>query len=85
MDDNVLKKLYNEYFQEKMKSSERYQDLFNEAVDYEKEYLENVSKEDKAIIENIVDKFIIAEEQKIEDTFINTIKCVYKVFQEINN
>lgn len=85
MDSKELKIIYREYFQEKMKSSNEYKKMFAEAVEYQNEYLKNVLTEDRMIIENIVDKFIAAEDKMLEDTFVNAVKYAYKVFQDIKS
>lgn len=83
MKEKELKKLYYEYFQEKIKSSEKYKIKFNKAVDYANEQMKRFSKEDRNIIENIVDNFIMAENQMLEDTFVLAVKYAYKLFNEI--
>ncbi len=85
MDSKVLKTIYREYFQEKMKSSIEYKKMFAEAVEYQNEYLKNILTEDRTIIENIIDKFIAAEDKLLEDTFVNAVKYAYKVFQDIKS
>lgn len=85
MNSKELKIIYREYFQEKMKSSNEYKKMFAEAVEYQNEYLKNVLTEDRMIIENIVDKFIAAEDKMLEDTFVNAVKYAYKVFQDIKS
>ena len=85
MKEKELRKLYYEDFQEKIKSSEKYKMKFNKAVSYEKEYMKRFSKENKDIIENIVDNFIIAENQMLEDTFVLAVKYAYKIINEIKN
>ena len=85
MDSKVLKTIYREYFQEKMKSSIEYKKMFAEAVEYQNEYLKNILTEDRTIIENIIDKFIAAEDKMLEDTFVNAVKYAYKVFQDIKS
>ena len=85
MDSKVLKTIYREYFQEKMKSSIEYKKMFAEAVEYQNEYLKNILTEDSTIIENIIDKFIAAEDKLLEDTFVNAVKYAYKVFQDIKS
>lgn len=83
MKEKELKKLYYEHFQEKIKSSEKYKIKFNKAVDYANEQMKRFSKEDRNIIENIVDNFIMAENQMLEDTFVLAVKYAYKIFNEI--
>ena len=83
MDSKELKIIYREYFQEKIKSSSEYKKMFGEAVEYQNEYLKNILTEDRTIIENIIDKFIAAEDKMLEDTFVNAVKYAYKVFQDI--
>ena len=83
MKEKELRKLYYEHFQEKIKSSEKYKIKFNKAVSYEKENLKRFSKEDIGIIENIVDNFILAENQMLEDTFVLAVKYTYKILNEI--
>ena len=85
MDSKVLKTIYREYFQEKMKSSIEYKKMFAEAVEYQNEYLKNILTEDRTIIKNIIDKFIAAEDKLLEDTFVNAVKYAYKVFQDIKS
>ena len=85
MDSKVLKTIYREYFQEKMKSSIEYKKMFAEAVEYQNEYLKNILTEDRTIIENIIDKFIAAEDKLLEDTFVNAVKYAHKVFQDIKS
>ena len=85
MDSKVLKTIYREYFQEKMISSIEYKKMFAEAVEYQNEYLKNILTEDRTIIENIIDKFIAAEDKLLEDTFVNAVKYAYKVFQDIKS
>jgi len=85
MDSKELKTIYREYFQEKMKSSNEYKKMFAEAVEYQSEYLKNALTEDRTIIENIIDKFIAAEDKMLEDTFVNAVKYAYKVFQDIKS
>lgn len=72
-------------FSRKMKSSNEYKKMFAEAVEYQNEYLKNVLTEDRTIIENIIDKFIAAEDKMLEDTFVNAVKYAYKVFQDIKS
>lgn len=83
MKEKELKKVYYGYFQEKIKSSEKYKIKFNKAVDYANEQMKKFSKEDRNIIENIVDNFIMAENQMLEDTFVLAVKYAYKIFNEI--
>lgn len=85
MNSKELKTIYREYFQEKMKSSIEYKKMFAEAVEYQNAYLKNILTEDRTIIENIIDKFIAAEDKLLEDTFVNAVKYVYKVFQDIKS
>lgn len=85
MNSKELKTIYREYFQEKMKSSIEYKKMFAEAVEYQNEYLKNILTEDRTIIENIIDKFIAAEDKMLEDTFVNAVKYAYKVFQDIKS
>ena len=85
MKEKELRKLYYEHFQEKIKSSEKYKIKFNKAVSYEKEHMKRFSKDDKEIIENIVDNFIMAENQMLEDTFVFAVKYAYKIINEIKN
>ena len=83
MKDKELKRIYIEYFQEKMKQSEKYKTLFGKAVDELKDYLESKSEEEKKRVERIIDNFLGAEDQMLEDTFVNAVKYAYKVFKEI--
>jgi len=85
MDSKELKTIYRECFQEKMKSSNGYKKMFAEAVEYQNKYLKSVLTEDRTIIENIIDKFIAAEDKMLEDTFVNAVKYAYKVFQDIKS
>lgn len=85
MNSKELKTIYREYFQEKMKSSIEYKKMFAEAVEYQNAYLKNILTEDRTIIENIIDKFIAAEDKMLEDTFVNAVKYAYKVFQDIKS
>lgn len=85
MDSKQLKIIYRECFEEKMKSSNEYKKMFAEAVEYQNEYLKNILTEDRTIIENIIDKFIAAEDKMLEDTFVNAVKYAYKVFQDIKS
>lgn len=45
--------------------------------------MKGFSKEDKEIIENIADNFIMAENQMLEDTFVFAAKYAYKILNEI--
>ena len=83
MKEKELKKLYYEYFQDKIKTSEKYKIKFNKAVSYEKENMKKFSKEDMDIIDNIIENFIDAEDQMLEDTFVLAVKYAYKIFNEI--
>lgn len=82
MEEIKLKAIYNEYFQNKIKQSKRYQELFSKAVDYEKEYL-STHKDDTAKLEQIIDAFIYAQTQMLEDTFVYAVKYAYDVFNEL--
>ena len=82
MEESKLKTIYNEYFQNKIKQSKKYKKLFSIAVDYEKEYL-STHKSETEKIEQIVDAFISAQNQMLEDTFICAVKYAYDVFNEI--
>ena len=42
-----------------------------------------MQKEDKVKLENIIYSFIEAEDQMLEDTFVNAVKYSYRVFQEL--
>lgn len=85
MKDKELKKIYKEFFQEKMKQSKEYKTMFSRAVDEEKEYAKSISKKDLEKVEKIISSFIDAEDQMLEDTFVNAVKYAYKVFKEIEN
>lgn len=85
MKDKKLRIIYKEYFQEKMKQSNQYKTLFSKAVDGEKEYFETIPKEEREKIEEIIYRFIDAEDQMLEDTFVNATKYAYKVFSEIKS
>ncbi|MBO4815747.1 MAG: hypothetical protein J5507_02180 [Clostridia bacterium] len=85
MKDTELRKIYREYFQEEMKQSEKYKTMFSKAVDEEKEYVKKISKEEKVKLEQIVSNFIEAEDQMLEDTFVNAVKYAYKVLKEIES
>ena len=85
MKDKELRIIYKEYFQEKMKQSPNYKIMFSKAVDEEKEYFETIPKEDRVKLENIICSFIEAEDQMLEDTFVNAVKYAYKVFKEIDS
>ena len=50
-----------------------------------KKNLKRFSKEDIGIIENIVDNFILAENQMLEDTFVFAVKYAYKILNEIKD
>ena len=56
---------------------------FGKAVDYVKEQVKRFSKEDMDIIDNIIENFIDAEDQMLEDTFVLAFKYAYKIFNEI--
>ncbi|MGN1310707.1 MAG: hypothetical protein ACI4VP_03240 [Clostridia bacterium] len=83
MKEKELRKLYYDYFQEKMKTSEKYKNKFKEAVAYQKEHLKDFSKEEQLIIENMITKFADVEDQMLEDTFVNAVKYAYKIFCEL--
>ena len=85
MDNQELKTVYKEYFQYKIKQSPKYKSMFGEAVDYQKKYLETVSKEDRIKIEKMVENFINAENQMLEDTFVYSFKYAYIVFNELHS
>ena len=85
MKDKELRIIYKEYFQEKMKQSLKYKTMFSKTVDEEKEYFETIPKEDRVKLEEIIYSFIEAEDQMLEDTFVNAVKYAYKVFKEIEN
>ncbi|MBO4815786.1 MAG: hypothetical protein J5507_02390 [Clostridia bacterium] len=85
MKDKELRIIYKEYFQEKMKQSPTYKAMFSKAVDEEKEYFKTIPKEDRVKLEKIIYSFIEAEDQMLEDTFVNAVKYAYKVFKEIEN
>ena len=83
MEGEELKKIYREHFKESMKDSEEYKKMFNDAVDFQKSFVDKLSKEDKEVFDKIIEKFIGAEDQMLEDTFVNAVKYSYKVFQEL--
>ena len=83
MEITELKKIYREHFKESMKDSEEYKKMFNDAVDFQKTFVDKLSKEDKEIFEKIIEKFIEAENQMLEDTFVDAVRYSYKVFQEL--
>ncbi len=83
MKDKELKKIYNKYFQETLKASKEYEKLFNDSTDMQKSFVSKLSKEDRESFEKIIESFIVAEDQMLEDTFVNAVKYVYKVFKEI--
>jgi len=85
MKDKELRKIYREYFQEKMKQSNKYKTIFSTAVDEEKEYVKHISKKDLEKVEKIISDFIEAEDQMLEDTFVDAVKYAYKIFKEIEN
>ena len=64
MEDNKLKTIYKEYFQNKIKQSKQYKELFSKAVDFEKEYL-STHKNDTAKLEQIIDAFIYSQTQML--------------------
>lgn len=82
MEERKLKAIYNEYFQNKIKQSKKYKELFSKAVVFEKEYL-STHKNDIAKLEQIIDAFIYAQTQMLEDTFVYAVKYAYEVFNEI--
>lgn len=82
MEERKLKTIYKEYFQNKIKQSNKYKELFSTAVDYEKEYL-STHKSDTAKLEQVIDAFIYAQNQMLEDTFVYAVKYAYKIFNEI--
>lgn len=82
MGDSKLKTIYKEYFQNKINQSKKYKELFSKAVDYEKEYL-STHKSDTEKLEQLIDAFISAENQMLEDTFVFAVKYAYQVFNEI--
>ena len=83
MKDKELRIVYKEYFQEKMKQSPKYKTMFSKAVDEEKEYFETIPKEDRVKLEEIIYSFIEAEDQMLEDTFVNAVKYACKIFKEV--
>lgn len=83
MEITELKKIYREHFRESMKDSEDYKKMFNDAVDFQKTFVDKLSKEDKEIFEIIIERFIEAENQMLEDTFVNAVRYSYKIFQEL--
>ena len=85
MKDKELRIIYKEYFQEKMKQTPKYKTMFSKAVDEEKEYFKTITKEDRVKLEEMICSFIEAEDQMLEDTFVDAVKYAYKVFKEIEN
>ena len=85
MKDQELKGIYNNYFSETMKASEEYQKKFNKAVDMQKPFTDKLPNKDKQVFDKIVESFIFAEDQLLEDTFVYAVKYAYKVFKEIEN
>lgn len=83
MKESELKKLYYEHFQDKIKSTGKYKRKFSKAVDYVNEQGKRFSKEDMDVIDNIIENFIEAEDQMLEDTFVLAVKYAYKIFNEI--
>lgn len=83
MKDKELKKIYNKYFQETLKATKEYEKLFNYSTDMQQSFVSKLSKEDREEFENIIESFIVAEDQMLEDTFVNAVKHAYKVFKEI--
>ena len=83
MGDKELKTIYKEYFQEKMKQSQKYKKMFSEAVDYQNEYLKTITQAEKLKVEKIIESFINAEDQMLVDTFVNAVRYAYKVFLEL--
>ena len=53
------------------------------AVDCEKEYLSTIPIENKEKVEQLIDAFISAENQMLEDTFVFAVKYAYELFNEI--
>lgn len=82
MEESKLRTIYKEYFQNKIQQSQKYKKLFSKAVDYEKEYL-STHQSDTAKLEQIIDAFIYAQTQMLEDTFVFAVKYAYQVFNEI--
>lgn len=82
MEECKLKTIYKEYFQNKIKQSKKYKELFSKAVEYEKEYL-SAHKSDTSKLEQIIDAFIYAQTQMLEDTFVYAVKYAYELFNEI--
>ena len=83
MQEKELKKIYRDHFKESMKDSKEYKKMFNDAVDFQKPFVEKLSKEDKEEFDEIIERFIEAEDQMLEDTFVNAVRYSYKVFQEL--
>ena len=84
MEDKELKKIYNEYFQRTLKSTKEYKELFNDSADRQKAFVSKLSNEDREEFEKIIENFIIAEDQMLEDTFVNAVRYAFKVFKELN-
>ncbi len=84
MEDKELKKIYNEYFQRTLKSTKEYKKLFNDSADRQKAFVSKFSNEDREEFEKIIENFIIAEDQMLEDTFVNAVRYAFKVFKELN-
>lgn len=83
MKDRELKKIYNEYFQQTLKATKEYEKLFNDSTDMQKSFVSRLSKEERGEFEKIIESFIAAEDQILEDTFVSAVKYAYKVFQEL--
>lgn len=83
MEDKELKKIYNEYFRATLKATKEYETLFNDSADIQKPFVDRLSKEDRQIFDQIIEKFIGAEDQMLEDTFVSAVKYSYKVFLEL--
>lgn len=81
MEECKLKTIYKEYFQNKIQQSQKYKELFSKAVHYKKEYL-STHKSDTEKLEQIIDAFIYAQTQMLEDTFVYAVKYTYEVFNE---
>ena len=54
-------------------------------TDEEKEYFETIPKEDRVKLEEIIYSFIEAEDQMLEDTFVNAVKYACKIFKEVES
>ncbi len=70
-------------FKKTLKQTNEYKELFNCSADKQQLFVTKLSKEDKETFENIIDSFIVAEDQMLEDTFVNAVKYSYKLFLKL--